>query len=311
MSDVGCTVLDVPASAFTSGIGHRTSDIHRRTLMSVDIQDILDQGRIDDAVSAVEAAIRAAPGDASLRQQLFQLLAVLGQWARAGQQIATAGSLDAKLTPTVLAYRGLVEAETVRQAVFAGVTTPMLMGEPEPWMASWLKAAQSVTKGEFEQAQALRDEALDKSPATPCVRFPSGTDSGEAGESLPGLLDADTRLGPMIEGVIDGKYYWIPFSRLSELEISKPECLADQVWASARFLWTAGGESHGFVPARYPNSERSSDPAIRLGRATDFIDAGCGSSFGLGHRVLLTGNEDVGEVTLLELGLVRFEEAGA
>jgi len=74
------------------------------------------------------AAIRAAPGNAALRQQLFQLLAILGQWSRAAQQISTAGSLDPKLTPTVLAYRGLAEAEIVRQAVFAGVTSPMIMG---------------------------------------------------------------------------------------------------------------------------------------------------------------------------------------
>lgn len=299
----------VPASRGCASPGPRTSGVRVGVRVKPDLQQIVESGKIDEAIAAVEAAIRAAPGDAALRQQLFQLLAVTGNWARAGQQMATAGSLNAKLTPTVLAYRGLVEAEMVRQAVFAGTTTPMLMGEPEPWMAAWLKAAEAVTKAQFAEAEALRDQALDQSPATPCIRTPPGEGAPE--QSLPGFLDADTRLGPMLEGVIDGKYYWIPFCRISELEVSPPECLADAVWASVRIKWTAGGESHGFVPARYPNSERSADKDIRLGRATEFMDAGAGSSFGLGHRLFLTGNEEVGEVGLLELGTIRFEEAGA
>jgi type VI secretion system protein ImpE len=306
-------MCDAPPSAKSAlARGRRTSGIHLGERVKPDLQQILETGRFDEAIAAVEAAIRAAPGDAALRQQLFQLLAVTGQWARAGQQMATAGSLNPKLTPTVLAYRGLVEAELVRQAVFAGTTTPMLMGEPEPWMAVWLKAAEAVTKAQFAEAAALRDEALDQSPATPCVRTPPAAgDDPPAQQVLPGFLDADTRLGPMLEGVIDGKYYWIPVCRLAELEVSPPECLADSVWASVRFKWTAGGESHGFIPARYPNSERNQDPAIRLGRSTEFIDAGEGSNFGLGHRLFLTGNDDVGEVGLLELGAIRFEEAGA
>ena len=39
------------------------------------------------------------------------------------------------------------------------------------------------------------------------------------------------------------------------LDIEKPEDLRDQVWMPARFVWTNGGESVGFIPTRYPGSE--------------------------------------------------------
>jgi protein involved in temperature-dependent protein secretion len=39
------------------------------------------------------------------------------------------------------------------------------------------------------------------------------------------LADADVRLGPVLEAIVDGKYYWIPFGNLSAITSrSRPIC---------------------------------------------------------------------------------------
>lgn len=264
--------------------------------MGVDIDQLVQEARLEDAVTALESEIRSKPGDARLRLYLFQVLSVMGQWPRAGQLIGTVQTIDSKLLTTVLAYRGCIEAEIVRQSVFAGKATPMLLGEPEPWMATWIQAASSAARGEWAAAAALRDDALEQSPATPFQRN---------GRSYPGLIDADTRLGPMLEVVLDGNYYWVPTSRVRELNVSPPESLADLVWAPTTFVWSSGGESNGYVPVRYPGSEGASEPQLRLARATAFVDHEDGASHGLGQRVFFTGEEELG---VLELGHLAFTE---
>ena len=50
-------------------------------------QQLLRDGHPQEALQSLQAEIRKAPADASLRVFLFQLLAVLGQWERALTQL--------------------------------------------------------------------------------------------------------------------------------------------------------------------------------------------------------------------------------
>ena len=58
----------------------------------------------------------------------------------------------------------------------------------------------------------------------------SGRHDTTAGGRSNGSADADTRLGPVIEAVINGRYYWVPFGRTVEVEIAAPADLRDRVW---------------------------------------------------------------------------------
>ena len=61
------------------------------------------------------------------------------------------------------------------------------------------------------------------------------------GKPFEWIADADPRLGPIMEAMVDGKYYWVPFTRLSRLDIEAPADLRDQVWMPAHFTWSNGG----------------------------------------------------------------------
>ena len=50
------------------------------------------------------------------------------------------------------------------------------------------------------------------------------------------------RLGPVCEAIINGRYYWVPFDRLSRIDLEAPVDLRDVVWMPAHFQFANGGE---------------------------------------------------------------------
>jgi type VI secretion system protein ImpE len=149
-------------------------------------------------------------------------------------------------------------------------------------------------QGDAALADDLAARAFDAAPEV----------SGQLdGQAFSWIADADSRLGPVIEACVNGRYYWVPFSRLSRVVFDPPEDLRDCVWMPAQLMFSNGGETVALVPTRYPGSESSSDGAICLARKTEWQDAGNERWFGLGQRVLATdqGEHDLMTVRSIEL----------
>lgn len=259
----------------------------------------LREGDPARALRQLQEQVRAAPGDARLRIFLFQLLAVLGQWERAREQVALAARIDAGALALAAAYGAALGCERQRARVFAGQETPRILGEPPAWLAPLVEALRLAARGDMAGAQALREQAL--AGAEPVA----GTLDGQP---FGWIADADSRLGPALELIVDGKYYWMPYARLRELVIEEPHDLRDMVWASAHAVFADGGEAPCLIPSRYPGSESAADPLLALGRKTVWLDAGGGAWHGLGQRVLAT---DAGEADLLAVRRIALGEQGA
>lgn len=254
----------------------------------------LRNGDPDAALSQLQNAVRSQPADARLRVFLFQLLSVLGQWDRALNQLNVATELDASTLAMAQMYRETLRCEALRREVFAGNRAPLLFGEPEQWLALLIESHLTSARGDEAAAADLRARAFDAAPAT----------SGRIDETpFEWIADADTRLGPVCEAVVNGRYYWIPFSRLARIDIEPPADLRDFVWAPAHFLFENGGEAVGVIPTRYPGSEISSDGAIRLARKTEWVPFG-EDYHGLGQRLITT---DAGEVALLDIRCIELD----
>jgi len=101
----------------------------------------------------------------------------------------------------------------------------------------------------------------------------------------------------VLEVILEGKYYWVPFCRIKKIVMEKPSDLRDLVWKPAVFIWTNGGEASGHIPTRYPGSETSADSQLRLARRTEWQERDGGACLGLGQRILATSAE---ELPLLE-----------
>jgi len=106
--------------------------------------------------------------------------------------------------------------------------------------------------------------------------------------------------------ILEGGYSWVPFARIAELRFEAPADLRDQVWAPVEITWKNGGKAIGFVPARYPATEKAGGDEFVLGRKTDWTELGSGTAIGVGQRMLAT---DAGEYPLLDIREIRFGEA--
>lgn len=262
-------------------------------------EELLKQGRLADALRAAEDMVRADPAAGRPRVLLSQLLAVTGAWDRCVTQLEVAGRLEAGNLLMAQVCRHLVVCERFRADVFAGRRSPLLLGEPEPWVAMMIQALGQTAAGHHAAAAELRAGALEQAPARP---------GSVNGERFEWAADADSRLGPILEVMVDAQYYWVPMTRVASVRVEKPSDLRDVVWAPASFTWTTGATQEGFVPARYPGSEASPDDGVRLSRRTEWREVDGGSAFlGLGQRMIAT---DAGEYPLLEVRSLEFDAGG-
>lgn len=288
-----------------------------------DAQELIRQGRPRAALAALQMEVRSNPGEVRLRIFLFQLLCLLGQWQRALGQLQVCSELDDSTLAMVATYRDALQCELLREAVFSGRTTPMVFGPPTEWVAQLIQALRWQAEGRGSAAAALRAQALE-SAAAGAGRID--------GRPFSWLADADSRIGPVLEAVMNGRYFWIPLQNLSRVVIEPPSDLRDLVWAPAHLEFAQGGESVALIPTRYVQTAElaAEDDALLMARRTDWLPlqpvqhcaagatdpagrAGvadpCDSSgdadqfAGLGQRLLIT---DEGEFGLLEVREILF-----
>jgi len=243
----------------------------------------LHQGHPDTALAQLQEQIKKDPSNPKLRVFLFQLLAVLGQWERSLNQLKVAGDLDSANLLMVQTYREAIQCEALRAEVFSGKRSPLVFGDPQPWLAFLVEALRLESEGHVNEAQALRIQSFDAAPVV------SGAFNGTG---FDWIADADNRLGPVLEAIVNGRYYWIPFQQIRAIEMEEPADLRDMVWMPAVLTWVNGGQASGLIPTRYPGSERSEDSLIKLARKTEWEEFAEGAYRGLGQRVLATSVED-------------------
>jgi type VI secretion system protein ImpE len=256
-------------------------------------EELLKEGRPDEALRSLQKIVRDDPANAKPRVFLFQLLSVLGDWKRADTQLQVLSEMDSDSMMLARIFEPILICEAIRADVFAGKRTPIIFGEPPEWVGLLVQAMEHFGKSEFKAGAELRDKAFDAAPMS----------GGKInGESFEWIADADERLGPLLEVILEGRYYWIPFCRIRQIFIEPVTDLRDLVWAPAQFVWENGGQASGHIPARYAGTERSGDGNLKLARKTEWSNKG-GVNVGLGQRILAT---DTGEYPLLEIRKIEF-----
>lgn len=242
----------------------------------------------------MENAIRKAPTHAGNRVELFDVLCLAGDFARAATILDTVTQFDKDSQLFTSVYAGVLRSEAQRQAFFGGKERPLIVGEPLPFIAPLLEAFRLEAEGNGAAAAELRADAINGSPDVAGVC--------ELGE-FSNILDADCRFGPCIELIQDNRYWLAPICRLAKLEVREPVNHHDLVWARARFTWATGGISDGFLPVRYPGSERSTEAALRLAAETHVLSDDEGLRVLAGQRLLAT---TAGELPLLQAREITF-----
>ena len=260
--------------------------------------ELVKSGQLEAGLAGLQSEIRNHPEDVRLRIFLFQLNCVLGRLDKALTQLQVIASLNAETMLLAQIFRPVITCELLRREVFAGKRTPIVFGEPLPWLGQLVQANELVARGEFVAAAEAREQALAEAPLS------TGKINGEPFEWL---ADADSRLGPVLEAFIEGKYYWLPVNRVQKIESEKPSDLRDLVWLPVQLTLANGGSVPAHLPARYAGTENSADGPLRLARKTDWRSEPGETFLGLGQRVL---NTDANEYPLLECRSIEVNPAG-
>lgn len=257
-------------------------------------EDSFRVGDLAQSLERLQAEVRESPAEPKLRVFLAQLLMLLGRWDRALSQLKVLEELDASTIPMVRMCQVAITCELLRQSVFSGQRSPLVFGEPQPWLALLIHALKLLNQGHVQEASDLRSQALERAPAS------AGTLNGKKFEWV---ADADSRLGPVLEVLIDGSYFWMPFSRVSRMIVEPPHDIRDLIWLPAHISFNNGGAVAAFIPTRYPGTEGVDDAQIRLARRTDWRSLENDTYLGIGQRVLTTDTSEIGLLELRELSI--------
>lgn len=257
-------------------------------------EHLVREGKLQDALRDLQEHIRKQPENSRYRIFLFQLLVILGHWERALNQLQVLSDLEVGTWPMLHIYQEAIQCEALRQEIFAGRRQPLLLGEPPEWIAMSLEAMRLMGEGKHNLALSLRNEAFEQAAES------SGSINGRP---FKWIADADPSLGPVLELILNGRYYWVPWQQVKAITIPEPQDLRDLVWLPAALTWANGGQAHGLIPARYVGSERAQDPFIQLARKTEWVELADGVHRGLGQRMLATDQDEYPLLDVREINI--------
>lgn len=262
--------------------------------------ELYQQAKLDAAIDGATQRVKSAPSDVDARLLLCDLLCFDQQLERAERQIEVLVEQDAGLAPGTALYRQLIRAETFRRDVFQSGRAPEFLSDTPERLKLHLAASDALRQGEGREASDLLREADDAR---------SGVRGLCDGMPFDDFRDLDDVTAAFLEVLtVNGKYYWVGWERIERLEFHPPQYLRDLLWRPAQMVIRDGPEALVFVPVLYVGTHRSGDAEARVGRKTEWIEAGAGIMRGVGQRMLLVGDNDK---AILSLGEVAFSAYAA
>lgn len=234
-------------------------------------QQLLQAGKLDEAIQAVSAEVRDNPQDVKRRTFLFELLCFAGDFTRAEKHLdlAAQGSQPAEMG--ALLYHAALHAERTRQDLFSKQQYPM----------------PKSTAGLGEISININ------------------------GKAYRALSDADPRIGSNLEVFAAGSYMWIPFALLTSVEIAPPKRLRDLLWLPAKVRTSDKYEERELgevlLPVLTPFAGQHADPNVRLGRTTLWEEAADGQTIPVGQKMLFADEEEwpILEIRSLQVAMAQ------
>jgi type VI secretion system protein ImpE len=261
----------------------------------VEALKLLNQGLLDEAIDAAREVVKENPMLVEAREIFAELLCLKGDLERADKQLETIVIQQPQASITAVLLRQLIRGELARRECWNEGRVPEFVGQPD-----W------VCKQTLEAWVAMRDQAF--------------------GESLRRLEEIEEQQ-PMIEGVCDdqpfegfrdmddtclaifevltstGKYFWIPFSQVEQIEFAPVVRPRDLIWRQCQMSVQDGPDGVVYMPVLYQATSTSDDLSLKLGRSTDWRVEDEHPIIGVGQRVFAVGDRELGilEIEKIEL----------
>lgn len=225
-------------------------------------RDLLQAGKLDEAIDALSAELRENPADAQRRTFLFELLCFAGKYDRAEKQLDVVGQGSKEAEMGALVYHSALHAERMRQQMFESKLFPQSVA-PKPVSGTLNgKSFDSLTDADPRIGARLELFAAGQYMWIPFEQL-------ETIQMLP-----PKRLRDLL---------WTP-ARVRPAETFRGMELGEVM-----------------VPAIAPLTWRHGDGALRLGRVTEWEPIGEDADAPIGQKLLLVDGEEFPILELREL----------
>lgn len=256
--------------------------------------DFFQAGQLQDAIDAAIADVKKHPGDTGKRAFFCELLCFAGDLERADKQLDLLSTQLPESAMQVALFRQLVRAEQARQDFFRSGRVPEFIQDPTPAQSMALQASIELREQNLQAAAELLAQAEEAR-----VKISGQCD----GSPFDDFRDLDDLLAPTVEVLTStGRYFWIAPERIESIELHPVETPRDLLWRPAAMSVQGGPDGVVYIPVVYAGTDESSDDALKLGRATDWIEhENNGPVLGRGQRTFLVGEDDRPVLSLTEL----------
>lgn len=245
------------------------------------IAELLSQEKLDEALAAAKAHVRSVPSDRDGRYIYIDLLVLAGEYERADAQCNVASTLAPEEAMGFTLLRNQLRAMAAREAWFESGAAPQLPQGPSPLdrVALRLGVAHRAGEAAGEALAALEEERGERSMLW-------------NGRRVDDLRDLDDRTPHALEVIMTGgAYLWVDFAKIASVRLEPIARPRDLAFRRAELLLAGGGTAPVLLPAIYYGTD--ADPALRLGRRTEWVEEETGITTGRGQRCLLAGDDIV------------------
>src|SRR5450755_2757126 len=129
--------------------------------------DLLRAGKLADAVTAAQNAVRKAPTDLNARVLLAELLVFSGNLDRADVLLDAASTIDPSTAIVVAEFRQLIRADLARRQLFRDGRVPELLSDPTEVQRLQLAALVALRANDPAEAAKNAADAEAVRPRTP------------------------------------------------------------------------------------------------------------------------------------------------
>lgn len=248
----------------------------------MDASEHFRAGNLRAAIDAQIQKVKGSPADQGARLFLFDLLLFTGDYDRARKHLDVLNYDNPQAAAAVQCYQLALDAEKMRDAVFAGRAKPVFLRAVPDHAVGRLQALEKYAANDAAAGHDLLAQATDLTPPA------TGTLNGEA---VAGLRDGDDLLGPILEVLVHDQYCWVPLADVATLDLSPPKTPRDILWRPARLALRDQNETQALVCGLYHGSAKNPDEAVQLGRVADLVGDDGTPLRGVGGKLFLAGEQ--------------------
>jgi len=264
-----------------------------------DAKSQLDAGNLSGAVEAALNLVKSKPTDATARTFLFELSCFSGDWDRAEKQLDVIGHQDTNAMVGSLMYRQNFKDERDRLKLFSDGLKPQFMTAVPSYVEDLFSAVNRMREDHVFEARGILDSVEENRPAFAC---------SVNGEEFSDFRDYNDLTMCVFEMFHKDSYMWLPFEGVQKVTFFEPKSLRDLYWIQGEIELTNGMSGEVFFPALYSGSWKSANDQVRLGRMTDWRDAGDDVFVGEGMKMFWMDGRDK---SILDIRTIEFSHSDA